>query len=136
MSFTQNLAYSVVQIAHNFGAVAAVGGALGALKFRGVDTRKTLAKIALAGLAIQALSGAAFGAVSYFFYHQFPDIAGIAFAALIIKILCVIAGFLLLTFYLFRSKHWTVTGMNAAWFALSALIATALVAAAVLRWFS
>ena len=136
MSATQNLTYALAQVAHNFGAVAAVGGSLGALKFRGVDSRRWLARLALAGWAIQALSGAAFGTASYIFYHQFPDIAGVAVAALVIKILCAICGFVLLALYLFRSEHWTVSGMNLAWIASSALTATALTAAAFLRWFS
>lgn len=136
MSATQNLAYSVIQAVHNFGAVAAAGGTLAALKFRGVDTRKTLARLVLAGLVTQAVSGAAFGAVSYFFYHQFPDIAGIAVAALTVKILCVSIGFLLLATYLYRADGWTVAKMNVVWIALSSLTATALFAAAFLRWFS
>lgn len=136
MSATQNLAYSVIQVVHNFGAVAAAGGALAALKFRGVDTRKTLARLVLAGLVTQAVSGAAFGAVSYFFYRQLPDIAGIAVAALAIKIVCVSIGFLLLATYLFRGDDWTVAKMNVVWIASSSLTASALFAAAFLRWFS
>lgn len=136
MSATQNLAYAVVQVAHNFGAVAAVGGSLAALKSRGADTRKGLAKLALAGWGTQAASGAAFGAVSYYFYHQFPDIAGIAVVALVIKMVCAAIGFVLLATYLFRSANWTTARMNAVWIASSALAVTALSAAAFLRWFS
>ncbi|MFA6921075.1 MAG: hypothetical protein WC216_04475 [Gallionella sp.] len=136
MSAAQNLAYSLVQVVHNFGAVAAVGGSLAALKFRGVDTRRILAKVALGGLATQGLSGAAFGATSYFFYHRFPDIAGIAIAALAIKILCVVIGCLLLASYLMPGKDWAVTRMNVIWIALALLTSTALTAAAFLRWFS
>lgn len=136
MSATQNLAYSVVQAAHNFGAVAAVGGTLAAIKFRGTDVRKKLAQLALAGLATQAASGAAFGAVSYFFYHRFPDIAGIATLALAIKICCVVIGFLWLTAYLFQGCNWTIAKTNVMWISLSWLTVTALTAAAFLRWFS
>ena len=136
MSTAQNLAYAIVQVAHNFGAVAAVGGSLAAVKFRGVDTRKKLAWLALAGWGTQAASGAAFGAVSYYFYHQFPDIAGIAVVALAIKMACAATGFLLLATYLFRSADWTAARMNAVWIASSALAVTALSAAAFLRWFS
>lgn len=136
MSATQNLAYSVVQTVHNFGAVAAVGGTLAAVKFRSIDIRKTLARLALAGLATQAASGAAFGAVSYFFYHRFPDIAGIAILALAIKIFCVIIGFLWLAAYLFQGCNWTAAKTNVMWIALSLLTVTALTAAAFLRWFS
>lgn len=136
MSATQNLAYSVVQAVHNFGAVAAVGASLAAVKFRSIDIRKTLARFALAGLAIQAASGAAFGAVSYFFYHRFPDIAGIATVALAIKISCVIIGFLWLAAYFFQGCNWTAAKTNVMWISLSWLTVTALTAAAFLRWFS
>ncbi|MBI3902791.1 MAG: hypothetical protein HY306_07605 [Nitrosomonadales bacterium] len=136
MSDRQNLAYAVVQTVHNFGAIAAVGSSLAAVSFRGVDTRRKLAWLALAGWGTQAISGAAFGAVSYYFYHQFPDIAGIATVALMIKMACVIAGFLLLAVYLLRSADWTVGKMNGAWLMSSSLAAIALTAAAFLRWFS
>ncbi len=136
MSATQNLSYAIVQVAHNFGAVAAVGGSLAAIKFRGVETRKNLAWLALAGWGTQAASGAAFGAVSYMFYNQFPDISGIAVVALAIKIFCVAIGFLLLAMYVFRSADWPVARMNAVWIISSVLAVTALTAAAFLRWFS
>ena len=136
MSATQNLAYAIIQVAHNFGAVATTGGSLAAVKFRGMDTRKLLARVALAGWGTQALSGATFGAVSYYFYGQFPDIAGIAVAALFIKMACAATGFLLMATYLLRSNNWTTARINSAWVASSVLAVTALSAAAFLRWFS
>jgi hypothetical protein len=136
MSATQNLTYAIVQVAHNFGAVAVVGGSLAAMKFRGVDTRKKFAWLVLGGWGTQAASGAALGAVSYYFYHRFPDISGIAVVALGIKMVCVVMGFLLLGTYLCRSAGWTPARMNAVWIASSALAVTALSAAAFLRWFS
>ncbi len=136
MSAGQNLAYAIVQVVHNFGAVAAVGGSFAAMKFRDVDTRRRLAGVALAGWGTQAASGAAFGATSYYFYHQLPDIAGVAVAALAVKIVCVAIGFLLLATYLFRSNRWAPAKMDAAWTASAALAITALSAAAFLRWFS
>ena len=136
MSATQNLTYAIVQVAHNFGAIAVVGGSLVAIKFRSIETRKWFAWIALAGWGTQAASGAAFGAVSYYFYHQFPDITGVALVALGIKMASVAMGFLLLATYLIRSANWTVAKMNAIWIASSSLAITALSAAAFLRWFS
>jgi hypothetical protein len=136
MSAAQNLAYAAIQVVHNFGAAAVVGGSLAATRFRGVDTRKKFAWLTLAGWGTQAISGAAFGAISYYFYHQFPDISGIAVIALIVKMVCVATGFLLMAIYLFRSKSWTVAGMNGVWIASSALAVTAFSAAAFLRWFS
>lgn len=136
MSTAQNLAYAIVQVAHNFGAIAAVGGSFSAARFRGVETRKKLAWIVLAGWVAQASTGAAFGAVSYYFYHHLPDIAGVAAAALAIKAVCVAIGILLLSTYVFRSAEWTVTRMNIVWTASSVLSVIALSAAAFLRWFS
>lgn len=136
MSTSQNLAYAIVQVAHNFGAAAVVGGSLAALKFRSAETRRQLAWLVLAGWGTQAASGAAFGAVSYYFYHRFPDISGIAVMALTIKMGCVAIGFLLLAAYLYRSAAWSVVKSNAVWAASSVLAATALFAAAFLRWFS
>ena len=136
MSATQNLAYAIVQAMHNFGAVAIVGGSIAAMAFRDEGIRRKLAWLALVGWGTQAASGAAFGAVSYYFYHQFPDIAGIAVVALAIKMVCVAIGFLLLATYIFRSAEWTVAQMNVAWIVSSALAVTALSAAAFLRWFS
>lgn len=136
MSVAQNLTYSVIQVAHNFGAVATVSGSFSALAFRGVDTRKKLAKITLGGWCVQAASGAAFGGTSYYFYHQLPDIGGIATDALVIKMSCVAAGILLLATYLLKSGSWSVAKINGAWHASSTLAVIALASAAFLRWFS
>jgi len=136
MSAAQNLGYAIVQAVHNFGAVAVVGGSLAAIKFRAADIRKKIAWLVFAGWGTQAASGAAFGVVSYYFYHQFPDISGIAVVALAIKMVCVAIGFLLLATYLFRSDGWTVEKMNIVWVSSSVLSITAISAAAFLRWFS
>lgn len=136
MSAIQNFAYAAIQVAHNFGAVAAAGGSLAAVKFHAADTRKKLAWLVLAGWGTQAFSGAAFGAVSYYFYHRFPDISGIAFTALEIKVACAASGFLLLAACLFRGHAWNEARMNTLWLISSALAVTALSAAAFLRWFA
>jgi hypothetical protein len=136
MSNAQNLAYIVVQILHNFGAVAAVGGSLAAAVNANEDARKKLAWLPLAGWGTQAASGAAFGMVSFFFYHQLPDIAGVAVIALVIKILCAATGFLLVAAYLFWGSGWAERTKNRVWYSSSTLSAIALSAAAFLRWFS
>jgi hypothetical protein len=136
VSVTQNLTYSVIQVVHNAGAVAAVGGSFAAIKLRAVETRQRLAWLTLAGWGAQAASGAVFGAVSYYFYHQFPDISGVAEIALGIKMACAAAGFTLMVAYLFFSSGWSLPNMNRTWVATHALAATALTAAAVLRWFA
>jgi hypothetical protein len=136
MSATQNLIYSVVQVAHNLGAVATVGGSLVAFKTSSEDTRRKLAWLALSGWGTQAASGAAFGAVSFYFYHQFPDISGIAANALAIKMGCAALGFIILATYLYCSKEWTLSEKNSVWLASSLLAITALCSAAFLHWFA
>ena len=132
----QNLAYAAIQVVHNFGAVAVVGSAVGALWLGPQGRRRALAWTVLAGWAAQAASGGAFGGVSWFYYGQFPDIHGIAVAALLVKMACAAAGFVLAAWYLYRDTRWTAPVQQTVWRALALLAATALTAAAFLRWFS
>jgi hypothetical protein len=136
MSAAQNLGYSVIQVVHNFGAVAAVGGSIVATRLRDNVTRRRLALLVLIGWLTQAVSGATFGMVTYYYYRHFPDISGIAVDALGIKMACATLGILLLSAYLWRNAHWSVQGKNAVWISSSALAITAISAAAFLRWFS
>ncbi|OGA97365.1 MAG: hypothetical protein A3E79_11500 [Burkholderiales bacterium RIFCSPHIGHO2_12_FULL_61_11] len=132
----QNLSYAAIQVVHNFGAVAVVGSAVCALWPGLAGMRKKLAWVMLAGWAAQAASGGAFGGVSWLYYGRFPDIHGIAVAALLIKMACAAAGFMLVAAYLYRGIGWSERARQATWRALAALAATALTAAAFLRWFS
>lgn len=132
----QNLSYAAVQLVHNFGAVAVVGSAICSLGSRLAGIRKPQAWIMLAGWAAQAASGAAFGGVSWLYYGRFPDIHGIAVAALLIKLACAAAGMLLVTAYLYHGGGWSERARQASWRALALLAVTALSAAAFLRWFS
>lgn len=136
MSTTQNILYSAVQSVHNLGAVAVAGGALAGNVMKNPATRRILAWIALAGWGTQALSGATFGAVSYYFYHKFPDIGEPATTALFIKMACAASGFTLLAAYLYWGAKWKESKINRLWLTSAALAFTALCAAAVLRWFS
>jgi hypothetical protein len=83
----ENLDYTLVQVVHNFGAAAIVGGSVFALypATQVVAVQRKLAWLVGAGWAIQALSGMGFAAVSYYFYGKLPDIHGIALAALLNK---------------------------------------------------
>ena len=130
----QNLAYAITQIVHNFGAVTVVGGAVFALVWRDVEQQRRLAWMVLAGWLIQAVSGATFGAISYYYYAKFPDIFGIAIVALLVKVICAalgisLAGWLLLAQLSESSRRY-------AWLVLCILGMLALSSAAVLRWFS
>lgn len=134
----QNLSYAVIQVVHNFGAVAVVGSAVHAVWLGRGQTgiRKPLAWVMLLGWAAQAVSGGAFGGVSWLYYGHFPDIHGIAVAALLIKMACAAAGFMLAAVYLYRGSGWSERAQQGTWRGLAALAATALTAAAFLRWFS
>ncbi len=136
MSTTQNLAYSLVQVAHNFGAVATVAGSLAALKINDGAPHARLAWLTFAGWVTQGASGAAFGTTSYYFYGRFPDISGIAVVALVIKMICVALGFVLLAAYLYRRHAWTERQRTGTWHGSLTLAVVALASAAFLRWFS
>jgi len=130
----QNLAYAITQIVHNVGAVAVVGGGASALAWRDVETQRRLAWLVLTGWLVQAVSGATFGAISFYYYAKFPDIHGIAVAALIVKVVCAALGFTLAARQLFA--HLSELSRRYSWVALCGLGALALSSAAVLRWFS
>ena len=134
----QNLAYALVQVAHNFGAVAVTGGAIaGWITLRREAAQPTaLVWLVLAGWAVQAASGAGFGLVSLAWYGQFPDLHGIAVAALAIKLSCATAGLIVGALLLKLSGAWSAAGRRHAWSGLVGLAATALSAAAFLRWFA
>ena len=133
----QNLGYALTQVVHNFGAAAVVGGALAALWLcpRPEFERLLCWSVCLGWLA-QIVSGSAFGAISYYYYGRFPDIAGIAVAALAIKVGCAVTAILLAVWFLLGASGWRETRRRGVWHALAGLGATALTAAAFLRWFS
>ncbi len=134
----ENLAYALTQVAHNFGAVVVVGGALLArwpVRLEPAIQHK-LGWMVLGGWTVQGASGMTFGAISYAYYGQFPDLHGIAIAALLLKVLCAAAGFVLAAIYLRYSFRWSNTRCDHVWSGLFALAATALTAAAFLRWFA
>jgi len=134
----QNLSYAVVQVVHNFGAATVVGSPLAALTLAHEhrDTQHKLAWLVLAGWVAQLASGAGFGAVSFYNYGKFPDLHGIAIAALAIKVACAGLALLLLLALIRTGATWTGEGRHRTWHALAGLGTTALTAAAFLRWFS
>lgn len=134
----QNLAYALVQLVHNFGAMAVVGGAVAArwLVRDAPATQRQLAWLVLGGWLAQAASGACFGAVSYHFYGRFPDIHAIARVALFIKLVCAAGGILLAAGTLQHGAGWLQATRNAVWSLLLMLGVTALASAAFLRWFA
>lgn len=133
----QNLGYALTQVVHNFGAAAVVGGALAALwPSPRPEFERLLCWLVYLGWLAQIASGSAFGAISYYYYGHFPDIAGIAVAALAIKVGCAVTGISLAVWFLLGASSWREGRRKAVWHALAGLGATALTAAAFLRWFS
>ncbi|MDD5300712.1 MAG: hypothetical protein PHD65_09490 [Gallionella sp.] len=134
----QDLGYAIVQVVHNFGAAAVVGGAAFMLYMapQPAPLQRKFAWLIGFGWGTQALSGMVFGAISYYYYRKFPDIHDIAIAALAVKMLCVVSGLSLVALYLCHADGWADRQHRIAWQMLFALGATALTAAAFLRWFS
>lgn len=133
----QNLAYALTQVVHNFGAVAVVAGAIYGRAFQNAESsRHRFAWLILIAWSAQAVSGAGFGAISYAYYGQFPDIHGIAVAALIIKMACAVAGIVMAVALLRYETRWSDVVQATVWAGEAILGIVALTAAAFLRWFS
>jgi len=111
-----------------------VGSAVYALYWRDAEIQRRLAWLVLAGWLVQAVSGAAFGAISFYYYASFPDIHGIAVAALVVKVICAALGFILAAWLLIEQL--TESTRRYCWLSLCGLSVLALSSAAVLRWFS
>ena len=134
----QNLTYALIQVIHNFGAVTVVGTAASALWLvRGnAAVQHRLALLTAMVWAVQAATGALFGASTFYYEGHLPDIHGIAVDALLIKIGCASTGFVLAVAYVKWNSEWAVTKQLLAWRASLTLGAIALSSAAFLRWFS
>ena len=137
---TQNLIYALNQVIHNFGATAVIGFASYGLVWQKSQTEAERSRSPLLILciawAIQGVSGAMFGATTFYFDGQLPDIHGVAVTALIIKISCVVIGFILSVFVLWNHKKTGRPIPSTIWSTSLLLGAIALCSAAFLRWFS
>ena len=134
----QNLAYALTQVVHNAGAVVVVGGAIYARTRTGEAqrARRQSAWLVLAGWGLQAGSGAGFGIISYVYYSQFPDIHGIALAALYLKMACAVVGGIVAVIMLRGGAQGPAADQTGLWSVQVLLGIAALTAAAFLRWFS
>jgi hypothetical protein len=130
-------AYALVQVAHNFGAVAVVGGPAAAWLW--VRERRLspglLAWLTACGWLVQALSGIGFGLTSYLSRGELPEVTGVALVALYVKVSCAAVGFILAAFYLVSPPSRQQTMQRAIWPLLLAVGIAALCGAAFLRWF-
>ena len=135
--WSENLAYALTQVVHNFGAVAVLGGALFALwPASRLETGRPFAWLILVAWGAQMASGGMFGVTSLYYYGETPDLSRVATIALVVKVAAAFAGLLLAAFYLLRGREWGRAGMTRTFRGLAALGAVALTAAAFLRWFS
>ncbi|MCR4377748.1 MAG: hypothetical protein NUV50_06605 [Rhodospirillales bacterium] len=134
----QNLAYALVQVIHNLGAVVLVGVPFFVLLRAdgGEAVRRRAAWAVLAVWVVQAASGTAFGAVSYYFYARFPELHAIAVVALVVKVGCAVAGFSLAVLYLRARPPTNPFLKDGVWRVLAGLGLAAITAAAFLRWFA
>jgi hypothetical protein len=131
----EDVLYSGVQIAHNFGAAAVTGLPVAALWLRPEPkVARTMAWLTLLAWLVQGASGAGFGTVSFFMEGQLPEIHHVALGALCIKILCAVLAIILLTVHFVRRT--TDEQGDPAWRSLAILGVTALTCAGVLRWFA
>lgn len=134
---SENLAYALVQVAHNFGAVGVLGGALFALwPSPRLEYARSFARLILFAWGAQIASGALFGATSFYYYGETPDLSRIAQAALGIKVAAALAGFALAGRFLMRGGEWSRARVKRTFRSLATLGVVALTAAAFLRWFS
>lgn len=131
----ENILYAVSQIVHNFGAVAVTALPLVALKFKltGRQLRSFYKLIGLAWLA-QSASGAGFGLTSYYVVGSLPELHHIALSALVLKITCAVIAIGLVSGILIRLINGQKEKLLLTIF--SGLGLTALISAAILRWFS
>lgn len=135
----QNYFYTLVQIIHNFGAVTVASCALISqlvLFQNSIHLQRKLAWTILFGWTAQGGSGLGFGAVSYFYHRQFPDIHGIAEVSLWVKITCTALGILLSLLYLNFGHGLLPERRKLYWKMMIAIASIALIAAASLRWLS
>lgn len=136
--FSENVFYTFVQIMHNFGACAVVGGSL-LVSWPSRQESKTLQKLAwlvLIGWVVQGMSGAGFGITSYIFHGKFPEISVVARGALLIKVFCTMVGIVLTMAYLKNISAMNVIQTDRRWKWISLYASIALIAAAFLRWFA
>lgn len=133
----ENLSYALTQVLHNFGAVALLGGAVGAFwPTSRPEYERALGWLILGAWGIQIASGGLFGLISLYYYGETPDLSSVAVVALSVKVAAAVSGFLLAIFYLLRGAEWARVRVRRTFKILATLGAIALTAAAFLRWFS
>ncbi|MHB0918461.1 MAG: hypothetical protein ACYC1G_11855, partial [Thiobacillus sp.] len=97
--WSENLAYALTQVVHNFGAAAVLGGAVFVLwPASRLQDGRTFAWLILVAWGAQIISGGLFGLTSLYYYGETPDLSRIAMTALGAKVAAALTGFLLAAF--------------------------------------
>lgn len=133
-----NFIYTLLQIVHNFGAAMVVGSpAVGYWLLGQGDTtlQRRLAWLTVAGAVAQVGSGIGFGLASQFVKGQLPEIEGVAFVALLVKLFCVAAIVVLMLRYVLTTASGEMPRQRRMWLVTLILGGVALAAAAFLRWY-
>jgi hypothetical protein len=132
-----NFAYALVQVLHNAGAAAVVGGPAAAWLWTREKRQVPagLAWLTLLAWVAQALSGIGFALTSFYTRGELPEIVGIALTALSLKLVCALMGAALAGYYLTKSQPWRDRTQQTIWRNLFFVGGTALCAAAFLRWY-
>lgn len=134
---SENLAYALTQVVHNFGAVGVLGGALFALwPVSRLEYGRAFARLILVAWGAQIASGGLFGVTSLYYYGETPDLSRVALVALAVKVIAAVAGVVLAALYLLRGRAWGRAQVQRTFRSLVALGVVALTGAAFLRWFS
>ena len=132
----QNLLYALIQSVHNLGAVTIVAVSAYGLFFSLGRYKRLLAAVLSLAWGVQGVTGATFGLTTFYYYHQLPDIHGVAIVALVIKVICVALGFSVAVIYTFWYSEISPALDRMLWALLFFLGLLALSSAAFLRWFS
>jgi hypothetical protein len=133
----ENLAYALIQVVHNLGAAALIGGTVFWLwPVPRLEYARAFAWIVVIAWGTQVASGILFGLTSLYYYGETPDLSAVAMAALMLKACSAAAGSLLGAWYLARGRDWGWEQINRLFQIQAGLAALALTAAAFLRWFS
>jgi hypothetical protein len=127
---SEKLAYGLLQVAHNCGALFALWPT------PRLEYGRRFAWLILFAWGVQIARGGWFGVTSVYSYGETSDLSRIAVAALAVKVVAAVSGCALAASYLQPASAWTRAGARRSFQGLAALAAAALTAAALLRWFS
>src|SRR5207245_8968278 len=103
----ENFIYTLVQLVHNFGAVAVAGSPVVALWF-GRENKIALHKLTwlmALGWVAQGASGIGFAVTSYTMKGALPEVEGVELTALALKVGWYLMGVVLSGFYFISSSR-------------------------------